>query len=420
MGRFTSASHAMGSASPITTIDDFIQLGRFGKAGRIPGWVTLTPLLTLDATVYAMPAMVILQPTFLDDKLRAEWHVGDMVLTAVSMAFFAVWGMGALVMGRLADVIGRKPTILGCVSSTVMLCIGCAAAPSFAVYAVCRALLGVPVGAAGAIVFVLCVEWALPSDNALLASTLMVLWSLVAVGFAGVMAATDAYGVSWRVQQLLFAACCATGLLGVPSVPESPRFLVAQRRTIKASALLHRACARAGVPLPEGSGLHAPTELTTPTNSSADIGDDGACGSGNGDGDGDGSDGDTGGHGAGGGGAGESIELASLASEHVGIGRDVVGSGTGASPVKHAVAPSCKQHAHDHTAERTLRHATVSRPARSAATSPISRSSTQQLLAPGAAASDSVGTPDRLSASKCALREPRTLHTTTSVSPDLT
>ena len=167
--RETCCSRVEGRDGPACrSIDEHLELGRYGKNGRWPGQPTLLPLAVLGVSAYGMPALLILQPTFLDDDMRAEWFVdGDqkaakLQLAAVSSAFFASWGVGTLACTMLADRIGRKPTLLGGAVAMVLLSSGCAAAPSFWVYGVCRALCGVPVGAQGAVAYVLIIEWVPP------------------------------------------------------------------------------------------------------------------------------------------------------------------------------------------------------------------------------------------------------------------
>ena len=260
------SAHHVDSA-PAYTVDAFLALGRFGAKKDIPSWPTLRPALLLGSTAYSMPAMLILAPTFFDDRLRAEWFAdqtveeGKWALTLVSMGFFLLWGLGMLVTGAISDRHGRKFGVYVSAVAIVVLSGGCAVAPSFGVYAACRALLGAPVGAIGGVVWLLCVEWALPADNAMLASALMVLWSLTAVALAGLMAATDALGWPWRVQLGAIALLNATPLLCLPLLAESPRILVAHGHVEAAEAALRDACRRSGIAVPEGSTLapeHAP------------------------------------------------------------------------------------------------------------------------------------------------------------------
>ena len=140
------------------------------------------------------------------DGQREHVHdVGDRV--AVFDGFFAFWGVGALVVTFLADWYGRKPALAGCLVGALALSAASAAAQSFAVYAACRAVSGVFVGAIGGVSFVLCVEWALPKDNAAISALLMVGWSVVAACAPWLMALTDAHEAtsSWRFS----SSCCS-------------------------------------------------------------------------------------------------------------------------------------------------------------------------------------------------------------------
>ena len=259
-----------------STVDGFLRLGRFGKDGSVPGWPTLAPLLALGLLAYGMPAMLILQPAFLDDKLRSEWFgdrpesEGKFALTVVNMTFFAVWGVGSLLVSYMADQYGRKLTVICCALSCFTLAFSCALAPSFAVYACCRVLLGVPAGGIGGVsTYVLLIEWALPSDNAMLTSVLMLLWSLCAVLFVGLIAATDALGYSWRVQQAILALLSMSSLPTMPWVLESPRFHMANGRVDVAEQLLVRACTRAGIYVPEGAALRPLASTAAPSDDTA-------------------------------------------------------------------------------------------------------------------------------------------------------
>ena len=195
--RRSCCARVEGREGPCHSIDEFLELGRYGKNGRWPGQPTLLPLMLLGVSAYGMAAPVILQPTFLDDEMRAEWFFGGdqdaakVLLAGVSSAFFLLWGVGTLACTVLADRIGRKPTLLGGAIAMLVLSCGCALAPSFRVYAVCRALCGVPVGAQGAVAFVLIIEWALPRDNALVTCALMLFWSVCALLLVGLMYATE-------------------------------------------------------------------------------------------------------------------------------------------------------------------------------------------------------------------------------------
>ena len=89
-------------------------------------------------SAYGISSLLVLQPTFLDDQMRAEWFAGEdqaeegrLRLAGVSSGFFLLWGVGTLACTVLADRIGRKPTLLGGAIAMLVLSLGCALAPSF-------------------------------------------------------------------------------------------------------------------------------------------------------------------------------------------------------------------------------------------------------------------------------------------------
>lgn len=263
-----------GGAATVHTVDDFLSLGRWGPKQMIPSMVTLFPMLLLGCFVYGGAVVFVLEPIFFDAHLKTEWFandtaVGEAAITGASMGFFLAWGIGALLMGGFADRYGRRTSVLLCVLAMTLLSTGCAVAPSFGVWAACRALLGAPVGAGGTSSFLLVVEWAPPSDNALLTCLLMVIWSCIAVYFAGAMALTHSWQWDWRAQQLLLSCQMACALFVLPFVYESPRFHIAHGRTRRAEELLRAACARWRIPVPEGSELHAHDAWHDGTGSSA-------------------------------------------------------------------------------------------------------------------------------------------------------
>ena len=264
-GEEASAPLNQPPGAPAYTVDAYLALARHGKDGRWPGSPTWIPLITLGTTAYGMGALLILQPTLLDGKIRDEFFFkdnsdgdnsdGEVQLAAVGSAFFVCWGLGTFAISALADRIGRKKTILWCAIGVIALTLGCSLAPSFAVYAGCRALLGAPVGAIGAVTYVLIIEWALPADNALLTSLLMAQWSCCAVFFVGLVWVTDTAGLGWRNQLQLLALCNATTLVCLPCILESPRYYLSRLDYATAEANLGCALKHSRIVPPDGSTL---------------------------------------------------------------------------------------------------------------------------------------------------------------------
>jgi len=191
----------------IDAVEDALRRRRAGRTGFFPGTPTLVPLLLL-APVFAAPALLILQPVFTDEGVANDLLGGSspeamLKLSAVSSAFFAVWGPGTFLVSALSDRVGRKPVLLACALASTVLSFGCSMAPTFWVYAVSRTLLGVACGAQGAVAFLLTLEWALQRDNGLLTSILMTAWSVFGILLSGVAVATASTSRNtWRETQL--------------------------------------------------------------------------------------------------------------------------------------------------------------------------------------------------------------------------
>ena len=97
--------YSAGAASPTThhqltqSINSSASAVLQNRGGRA---VWLSPLCCCSPA-YAVSSMLILQPTFLDEQLSAEFHVDEQVLAAVSMAFFGCWGIGTFFITLFAD-----------------------------------------------------------------------------------------------------------------------------------------------------------------------------------------------------------------------------------------------------------------------------------------------------------------------------
>ena len=213
------------------TVDDFLALGRHSP--WIPAWPTVRCFLLVGPPSYALPAIITLSPAYLNHLIEEEpgWFTspdeGKRYLAAASMAFFACWGPGALLLASVADRLGRKPVMLLSVGLTVTLGAVCAVAPSFPVFAVARALQGASLGGGGAVGYVLCAEWATPADTAVMTAGLNILFALAVALLAGTTGVGNALGWSWRAGQLILCAYIAIpALLGAPFMRESPRFLL--------------------------------------------------------------------------------------------------------------------------------------------------------------------------------------------------
>ncbi|GAA1828273.1 MFS transporter [Pseudonocardia ailaonensis] len=100
------------------------------------GWIVLLGVLFLcdvadiNSLSYALPA------------IRTEWGLSATQVGALTSWTFLGMLLGAVGGGRLADRIGRRPTLIAATFFYALACIACAAAPNFATLSVLRFFTG--------------------------------------------------------------------------------------------------------------------------------------------------------------------------------------------------------------------------------------------------------------------------------------
>jgi SHS family lactate transporter-like MFS transporter len=105
---------------------------RFAVASGILGWI-------LDAFDFFVV-------TFLLNELAARYGVGKTDIVETMMWTLAMRPVGALLFGALADKVGRKGPLIGCVLyfSAITVCTGLA--PTYGIFVLCRCLYGIGMG----------------------------------------------------------------------------------------------------------------------------------------------------------------------------------------------------------------------------------------------------------------------------------
>lgn len=152
--------------------------------------------------------------------------------------------VGAFVFGRLADVLGRRKTILLLALAFFFGSLICVFAPSFGVMVVGRVLLGLAVGGASGVVPVFLAEIApfevrgsLSGRNEMMVIIGAFLAFVVNAIIGNVWGHID--GV-WRVMLAVCLVPAAALFIGMLRVPESPRWLVERGRNDEALEILKR------------------------------------------------------------------------------------------------------------------------------------------------------------------------------------
>ena len=204
------------------------------RLGLAHWWLMVVLVIALVIDVMKPAALGFAVP-----GMTGEYHVSK--ATASLVAFFALVGtvVGSIVWGALADIYGRKATIL----LSAVLFVGtaiCGAMPSLAWNIFMCFMMGAAAGGMLPVTYALLAEM-MPSRHRG--------WSLVLVGglgaVGGYFAASGASALwqstySWRI---LFLLNLPTGLLLVVLgnfIPESAKFLIARGRAAEAKQVMDR------------------------------------------------------------------------------------------------------------------------------------------------------------------------------------
>jgi MFS family permease len=160
--------------------------------------------------------------------LRTQWHLGAGQLALLNAVMLGAAFLGALVFGRLADVIGRTRVYWMSAALMVVAAVGSALAPSLAVLIGFRFLLGFGVGGDYPVSAVLMSEYARPRDRGRMVG---LVFSTQAVGLIiGPLVALALLGggvgpaATWRILLGLGAVPAAAAVWLRRKMPEPPRY----------------------------------------------------------------------------------------------------------------------------------------------------------------------------------------------------
>ena len=160
--------------------------------------------------------------------LKHEWHLGSGQLALLNAVMLGAAFLGAIVFGRIADLVGRKRVYWLVAAIMVIAAVGSAFAPSLAVLIAFRFLLGFGVGGDYPVSAVLMTEYANRKDRGKLVGLVfsaqalgLVVGPLVALALLG---GGVSQGVTWRVLLGLGAVPAAAVVYLRRTMPESPRY----------------------------------------------------------------------------------------------------------------------------------------------------------------------------------------------------
>jgi MFS transporter, PHS family, inorganic phosphate transporter len=160
--------------------------------------------------------------------LKGQWHLGAAQLALLNAVMLGAAFLGALVFGRLADVIGRTRVYWMSAAMMVLAAVGSALSPSLAVLIAFRFLLGFGVGGDYPVSAVLMSEYAHHSNRGRMIG---LVFSAQAVGLiVGPLAALALLGggagpgLTWRLLLGLGAIPAGIAVWLRRTMPEPPRY----------------------------------------------------------------------------------------------------------------------------------------------------------------------------------------------------
>ncbi|HEY1639941.1 MAG TPA: MFS transporter [Streptosporangiaceae bacterium] len=162
--------------------------------------------------------------------IKQDWHLDTGRLALLNATMLGAACLGALVFGRIADLVGRKRVYWLVAAVMAVASIGSALAPSFWVLIGFRFLLGVGVGGDYPVSAVLMTEYANRKDRGRLVGLVfstqalgLIIGPLIALAFLGSGVST---GLTWRLLLALGAVPASAVVYLRSRMPESPRFQV--------------------------------------------------------------------------------------------------------------------------------------------------------------------------------------------------
>jgi MFS transporter, PHS family, inorganic phosphate transporter len=176
--------------------------------------------------------------------ITVDWHLGTGQLALLNATMLGAAFLGALVFGRVADLIGRKRVYWLVAVIMAVAAVGSALAPSFWVLIAFRFLLGFGVGGDYPVSAVLMSEYANSRDRGRLVGLVfstqalgLIVGPLIALGLLGAGTSTD---LTWRLLLGLGAIPAAAVIYLRRTMPESPRYQVqVLGRGAEAEAQMH-------------------------------------------------------------------------------------------------------------------------------------------------------------------------------------
>lgn len=233
------------------SLDPLVEQVGYGRFQRRLLWVC--------GLGWAADAMEVMLVSFALPAMAAEWSLSAAQKGLLATALFIGMLAGALMWGRLSDLIGRKLGFMATIGIDSLFGLLSAFSPNFAVFLVLRMLTGFGVGGTLPVDYAVFAEFLPATDRGKRLVLLESFWAFGTIAAAG-LAWLVVPHLGWRA---LFIVSAIPGVLlfAVRSyVPESPRYLAVSGQQDEAIQVLRNVAKMNGKELDE-SAVHVAEQL---------------------------------------------------------------------------------------------------------------------------------------------------------------
>jgi putative MFS transporter len=241
------------------SLDPLVEQVGYGRFQRRLLWVC--------GLGWAADAMEVMLVSFALPAMAAEWSLSAAQKGFLATALFVGMLAGALIWGRLSDLIGRKLGFMATIGIDSLFGLLSAFSPNFAVFLVLRMLTGFGVGGTLPVDYAVFAEFLPAKDRGKRLVLLESFWAFGTLAAAG-LAWLVVPHLGWRA---LFIVSAIPGVLlfAVRSyVPESPRYLAVSGQQDEALQVLRNVAKINGKELDESAVLVAEQLAQDPQKSS--------------------------------------------------------------------------------------------------------------------------------------------------------
>ncbi|GAA5156080.1 MFS transporter [Amycolatopsis dongchuanensis] len=198
-------------------------------------------LLLIGGLGYTFDGMDSAVVAFLLPSVKSVWQLSNGELGLIGSATPFGFLFGAIAAGLLGDRVGRKKVMMYALAFYAVFSVVAAFSPNYEIFLASRVLAGAGAGAESAIIAPFLSEFVPAKRRGWFVGALAGFFSFgfVAAALIGRFV-VSAVPEGWRVAQVITALPIALLLWWRRSLPESPRFLLAQGRTAEAEQVVAR------------------------------------------------------------------------------------------------------------------------------------------------------------------------------------